>query len=89
MKEADGLQVLLFGPDAHRELAGDFGDAVEAGVGQELVQMAGDVEATTHFRGGFGQVLQVFGDVVIRGEAAVIRGGDDIHFNDFDPAAWF
>lgn len=89
VEEADGLQVLLFGPDAHGELAGDFGHADEAGVGQELVQMGGDVEATTHFRAGFGQVLQMFGDVVVRREAAVVGGGDDVHFNNFDPAAWF
>lgn len=89
VEEADGLEVLLLGPGAHGKLAGGFGDADEAGVGEELVQMGGDVEATLHFRGGFGQVLQVFGDVVVRRKAAVVGGGDDVHLDDFDPAAGF
>ena len=53
VEEADGFEVLLLRPGTHGELAGDFGDTDEAGVGEELLQMGGDVEATIHFRGGF------------------------------------
>ena len=89
VKEADGFEVLLLGPDAHGELAGNFGNADEASVNEQLLQVDGDVEATVHFRRGFGQVLEVFGNVVVRGQTAVVGAGNDVHFDDLYPAAWF